>query len=43
MTSNIKEQAKKSFEVRGKSYTYYDLKSLEEQGLNTDSSRTRIE
>lgn len=33
MTSNIKEQAKKSFEVRGKSYTYYDLKSLEEQGL----------
>ncbi|MBS9539847.1 aconitate hydratase AcnA [Staphylococcus hominis] len=33
MASNIKEQAKKSFEVRGKSYTYYDLKSLEEQGL----------
>ena len=33
MTSNIKEQAKKSFEVRDKSYTYYDLKSLEEQGL----------
>ena len=33
MTSNIKEQSKKSFEVRGKSYTYYDLKSLEEQGL----------
>lgn len=33
MTSNIKEQAKKTFEVNGKSYTYYDLKSLEEQGL----------
>ncbi|MCI2899420.1 aconitate hydratase AcnA [Staphylococcus hominis] len=33
MASNIKEQAKKSFEVRGKSYTYYDLKSLEKQGL----------
>ena len=33
MASNIKEQSKKSFEVRGKSYTYYDLKSLEEQGL----------
>lgn len=28
MASNIKEQAKKSFEVRGKSYTYYDLKVL---------------
>ena len=33
MTSNIKQQAKKTFERNGQSYTYYDLKSLEEQGL----------
>ena len=33
MASNLKEQAKKSFELNGKSYTYYDLKTLEEQGL----------
>ncbi|AMW23305.1 aconitate hydratase [Staphylococcus haemolyticus] len=33
MTSNIKQQAKKTFEANGQSYTYYDLKSLEEQGL----------
>ena len=32
MTSNIKQQAKKTFEANGQ-YTYYDLKSLEEQGL----------
>ncbi|WP_251516771.1 aconitate hydratase AcnA [Staphylococcus sp. Marseille-Q6910] len=33
MASNIKQQAKKSFDLNGKSYTYYDLKTLEEQGL----------
>ena len=25
MASNIKEQAKKQFELNGQSYTYYDL------------------
>ena len=33
MASNIKAQAKKSFDLNGKSYTYYDLNTLEEQGL----------
>ena len=33
MASNIKEQAKKQFQLNGQSYTYYDLKTLEEQGL----------
>ncbi|MCQ9300002.1 aconitate hydratase AcnA [Staphylococcus hyicus] len=33
MASNLKEQAKKSFQVNGKTLTYYDLKTLEEQGL----------
>ena len=33
MASNIKQQAKKSFDLNGKSYTYYDLNTLEEQGL----------
>lgn len=33
MASNIKQQAKKSFELNGKSYTFYDLNTLEEQGL----------
>ena len=38
MVSKLKEQAKKSFQVNGKTLTYYDLKSLEEQGL-TEVSR----
>ncbi|PTH65751.1 aconitate hydratase AcnA [Staphylococcus agnetis] len=38
MASNLKEQAKKSFQVNGKTLTYYDLKSLEAQGL-TEISR----
>ena len=38
MASKLKEQAKKSFQVNGKTLTYYDLKSLEEQGL-TEVSR----
>lgn len=38
MASKLKEQAKKSFQVNGKTLTYYDLKSLEEQGL-TEISR----
>ncbi|SCT77461.1 aconitate hydratase [Staphylococcus xylosus] len=33
MASNIKQQSKKSFELNGKSYTFYDLNTLEEQGL----------
>ena len=33
MASNLKAQAKKSFDLKGKSYTYYDLNSLEEEGL----------
>ncbi|NJH80730.1 aconitate hydratase AcnA [Staphylococcus hyicus] len=33
MASNLKEQAKKSFQVNGKTLTYYDLKTLEEKGL----------
>ena len=33
MASNIKKQAKKQFQLNGQSYTYYDLKTLEEQGL----------
>lgn len=33
MASNFKETAKKQFDLNGQSYTYYDLKSLEEQGL----------
>ncbi|QLK86227.1 aconitate hydratase AcnA [Staphylococcus sp. 17KM0847] len=38
MTANLKEQAKKSFQVNGKDVTYYDLKSLENNGL-TEISR----
>lgn len=38
MASNLKEQAKKTFDVNGKSYTYYDLTSLEKEGL-TDISK----
>ncbi|MGV3243887.1 aconitate hydratase AcnA [Staphylococcus sp. 11261D007BR] len=33
MTSNLKEQTKKSLQVNGKELTYYDLNTLEEQGL----------
>lgn len=33
MASNLKLQSKKSFDLKGKSYTYYDLNSLEEEGL----------
>ena len=33
MASKLKEQAKKSFQLNGKNLTYYDLKTLEEQGL----------
>ena len=33
MASNMKEQAKKTFDLNGKSYTYYDLSTLEDQGL----------
>ena len=33
MASNFKEQAKKHFQLNGQSYTYYDLKTLEEKGL----------
>ncbi|MBF7017191.1 aconitate hydratase AcnA [Staphylococcus durrellii] len=33
MASNLKLQSKKSFDLNGKSYTYYDLNSLEEEGL----------
>lgn len=33
MTSNLKQEAKKSLDLNGKSYTYYDLKSLEQKGL----------
>lgn len=38
MTSNLKEQTKKSLQVNGKELTYYDLNTLEEQGL-TEVSR----
>ena len=31
MASNFKEQAKKHFQLNGQSYTYYDLKTLEEK------------
>ena len=31
MASNIKEQAKKQFELNGQSYTYYDLQTLEKR------------
>lgn len=37
MASNMKSHAKKTFKVNDKSYVYYDLKSLEEQGLTTVS------
>ncbi|SUM32915.1 aconitate hydratase [Staphylococcus gallinarum] len=33
MASNIKQQAKKTFDLNGKTYTYYDLNTLEEQGF----------
>ncbi|UXR68817.1 aconitate hydratase AcnA [Staphylococcus sp. IVB6246] len=33
MTANLKEQAKKSFQVNGQDITYYDLNVLEEKGL----------
>ena len=36
MASNMKSHAKKTFKVNDKSYVYYDLKSLEEQGLTTE-------
>ncbi|HEC2191766.1 TPA: aconitate hydratase AcnA [Staphylococcus delphini] len=32
MASNLKAQAKKSFQLSGKNLTYYDLNTLEEQG-----------
>ncbi|MCE5603027.1 aconitate hydratase AcnA [Staphylococcus pseudintermedius] len=32
MASNLKAQAKKTFQLNGKSLTYYDLNTLEEQG-----------
>lgn len=32
MASNLKAQAKKSFQLNGKNLTYYDLNTLEEQG-----------
>ncbi|ARJ51797.1 aconitate hydratase AcnA [Staphylococcus lutrae] len=37
MASNLKEQAKKSFQLNGKHLTYYDLNTLEEQGYTTIS------
>lgn len=37
MAANFKEQAKKQFDLNGQSYTYYDLKTLEEQGYTTIS------
>ena len=33
MSSNLKEQAKKTFTLNDNTYTFYDLQSLEEQGL----------
>ncbi|RXK19142.1 aconitate hydratase AcnA [Macrococcus sp. DPC7161] len=33
MNSNLKDVSKKQFELNGKSYTFYSLKSLEELGL----------
>lgn len=38
MASNLKAQAKKSFQLNGKNLTYYDLNTLEEQGY-TEISR----
>ncbi|KIX89742.1 aconitate hydratase [Staphylococcus microti] len=38
MAANLKEQAKKSFQVNGQDITYYDLNVLEEKGL-TEISR----
>lgn len=33
MAANFKEQSKKHFDLNGQSYTYYDLKAVEEQGI----------
>ena len=38
MSSSLKEQAKKSFELNGKNYTFYSLNTLDELGLtNVDN------
>ncbi|KTW10868.1 aconitate hydratase, partial [Mammaliicoccus sciuri] len=34
MSSSLKEQSKKSFELNGKTYTFYSLKTLDELGLS---------
>ncbi|MBO1199848.1 aconitate hydratase AcnA [Staphylococcus simiae] len=37
MAANMKEQSKKQFSLNGQNYTYYDLKSLEDNGYTTIS------
>ncbi len=34
MSSSLKEQSKKSFELNGKTYTFYSLNTLDELGLS---------
>lgn len=38
MAANFKEQSKKHFDLNGQSYTYYDLKAVEEQGITKVSN-----
>ncbi len=37
MAANFKEQSKKHFDLNGQSYTYYDLKAVEEQGIKVSN------
>ena len=41
MAANFKEQSKKHFDLNGQSYTYYDLKAVEEQGIRIFTSSRR--
>lgn len=38
MAANFKEQSKKHFDLNGQSYTYYDLKAVENQGITKVSN-----
>ncbi|CDR24627.1 aconitate hydratase AcnA [Staphylococcus schweitzeri] len=38
MAANFKEQSKKHFDLNGQSYTYYDLKAVEDQGITKVSN-----
>ncbi|MBE2133709.1 aconitate hydratase AcnA [Staphylococcus argenteus] len=38
MAANFKEQSKKHFDLNGQSYTYYDLKAVEDRGITKVSN-----